>query len=98
MNAVLEYYKATFTIKYYAKDKSYAKEKGTPSEPKYTRCARRRAAMAGTASSTSEEFTGLNTYNDGTFTLDGKFYPLKAFAPEDIYLGKLSKDFWDACR
>ena len=35
---------------------------------------------------------------DGTFTLDGKFYPLKAFVTEEIYIGGLSKVFWDACR
>ena len=32
------------------------------------------------------------------FTLDGKLYPLKAFVPEEIYLGKLPKDFQDALR
>ena len=31
-------------------------------------------------------------------TLDGKFYPLKAFIPEEIYLGSLSEIFWDVLR
>ena len=30
--------------------------------------------------------------------LDGNFNPLKAFVSEEIYLGKLSKVFWDAQR
>ena len=30
------------------------------------------------------------------FTLDGEFYPLKAFVPNHIYLGKLPKTFRDA--
>ena len=36
--------------------------------------------------------------DNGTFTLDGKHHPLKTFLPEEIYLGKLCKVFWDARR
>ena len=53
--------------------------------------------MAAT-SSTSEEVSGLIMNYDVTFTLDGKFYPLKAFVPEEIYPVELYKVFWDACR
>ena len=34
--------------------------------------------------------------DDGTFTLGGKFYPLKAFVPEEIYLGGIPKVFQGA--
>ena len=51
-----------------------------------------------TASSTSDEFPGLKTHDCETFTLDGNFYPLKAFVTEEIYLGSLYKSFWDTRR
>ena len=70
---------------------------GIPSDPTNTRRDWRRADAAAT-SSTSEEVAGLKTYDDGNFTLDGKFYPLKVFLPEKNYLGKLSKVFGSACR
>ena len=70
---------------------------GTLIDPKDTRCDQRRAAAAAT-SSTSEEVFGLNTNDDVTFMLDGKIYPLKAFVPEEIYPGKLSKVFQGACK
>ena len=38
----------------------------------------------------------MKTNDDVTFTMDGNIYPLKAFVPENIYLGKLSKVFQDA--
>ena len=41
---------------------------------------------------------GLKTNNVGAFTLDGKFYRLKAFVREEIYLVKLQKAFWDTRR
>ena len=79
-----DYAKVTFTIQSYAKSQYYAKATGTPSDPKDTRC------VAAT-SSTSEEIAGLKTNDDGTFTLDRKFYRIKEFVQEEIYLGKLSK-------
>ena len=53
MDAVLEYAKVTVTIQSYAKDKSYAKATGTPSELKDVRHTRHRATTAATASSAS---------------------------------------------
>ena len=41
---------------------------------------------------------GLKKNNDGTFTMDGKFYPLKASLPEEMYLVKLPTEFWDTPR
>ena len=70
---------------------------GKPSDPKDTRRARRRAAAADT-SSILEEVSVLKMDDDRNFTLDGKFYPLKAFIPEEIYLGEISKVFWDSRR
>ena len=70
---------------------------GTPYEPKDTRRAWCHASVAAN-SSTSEEVSGLKMNYDGTFMLDGKFYPLKALVPEEIYLGNISRVFWDACR
>ena len=70
---------------------------GKPSDPKDTKRARRRADAADT-SSMLKEFSGLHTDDDGTFTLYGNSYPLKAFVPEEIYLGELSKVFWEARR
>ena len=49
-------------------------------------------------SPTSEEVAGLKTNDDGTFMLDEKNYPLKAFVPEAIYLGGIYKVFWDTRR
>ena len=74
------------------------RQRGTPSEPKDTRYYQCRASTAATTSSTSQEVPRLNNNDDGMFTLDGKLYPLKAFVPEEIYLGKLPKDFQDALR
>ena len=98
MDVVLEYTKVPVTIQSYAKDQSYDKATGNPSEPKDTRHARRRADVTATDSPTSEKITGLNTNDDRTFTLDGKFYLLKEFMPEDICLGKSLKSFGDARR
>ena len=50
MDAVLEYAKVPITIQYYSKAWSYAKATGTPSEKKVTRCDRRHADVAATAS------------------------------------------------
>ena len=97
MDAVLEYAKVPITIQSYAKAQSYTNVSGTTSETKDTRrvCSRDSAAAT---SSTSEEVYGLKTNDDGNFMLDGKFYPLKAFVLEEIYLGKLSKFSWGSCR
>ena len=70
---------------------------GTPSDPKDTRCNWRCYATAAT-SSTLEEVVGLKMNDDRTFTLDGKFYPLKAFVMKEIYLGKLFRVVRDARR
>ena len=97
MDDVLEYARVPVMIQSYTKAQSYAKAMGTPSDKKDNRRDRFRSDAAAN-SSTSEEVTGLKTNYDGTFTLDGKFYPLKAFVPEEIYLGKIPKVFWDAHR
>ena len=97
MGSFLGYAKVPFIIPSYVKAWSYAKLMGIPSDPTNTRRDWRRADAAAT-SSTSEEVAGLKTYDDGNFTLDGKFYPLKVFLPEKNYLGKLSKVFGSACR
>ena len=91
IDAVLDYYKVPVTIHSYTKDQSDAKSTGTPSKPKFTGC-----VVA--TSSNSEEVAGLNTNDDGNFMLDGKNYPLKAFVPEEIYFGKLSRVLGGACR
>ena len=88
---VLEYAKVSVTIQSYAKAQYYFKVMGTPSNPKDNR-------HTADASSTSEEVSGLKTNDDGNFILDGKFYPLKALVPEEIYLGEISKVFWGARR
>ena len=98
MNSVLKYAKVPVTIQSYAKAQSYAKMTGKPSEPKDTRHSWHHAVVAVTVSYTSYEFPGLNINDDGTFTLYGKFYLLKAFILEDIYLGKLRKFFQDVRR
>ena len=86
IDAVLDYAKVPVTIQSYAKTQYYAKAMGKYSNTKDTR-------YEAATSSTSEEVSGLKTNYDGNFTLDGKVYPLKAFAPEEIYLGKLSQVF-----
>ena len=73
MDVVFDYAKVTVTIHSYAKASSHAKATGAPSNPKDSR------RTAADTSLTSEEVSGVNTNNDGTFTLDGKVYPLKAF-------------------
>ena len=40
----------------------------------------------------------MKTSDDRNFTLDVNLYPLKAFVPKEIYIGKLSKIFWNARR
>ena len=92
MDDVLDWSKVTVTTHSYNKAQSYHKTTGTLSDPKYIRCDQRRAAAAAT-SSTSEEVYEVKTNDDKTFMLDGNFYPLKAFVPEEIYPGKLSKVF-----
>ena len=82
IEAVLDYAKVSVTIQSYSKAQSDSKAMGTPSDRKDTRC------VAAT-SSTSEEVSGLKMNNDKIFTLNGKLYPLKAFVPENNYLGKL---------
>ena len=96
MDFVLEHAKVSITIQYHAKSQSYAKAKGSPSYHKGTRRAWRHAAA--TTSTNPEEVPGLKANNDGTFKVYGKFYPLKVFVPEDIYIGKLPKEFWDTRR
>ena len=86
MDSVLDDSKVPVTIQSYDKAQSYPKSTGTPSHLKDTRRACRRAA-ASVASSTSKEFYGLKTNDDGNFKLDGKFYPFKEFAQEEIILG-----------
>ena len=60
--------------------------------------AQRRVDMAAIASSSSEEVPVLNTNGYRAFTLYGKFYLLKAFVLEEIYLGKLPIAFQNARR
>ena len=91
MDAGLDYAKVPVTIQAYAKSQFYYNATGTPSN---TNDNRRAAAI----SSNSEEVSGLKKNDDGTFTLDGKLYPLKEFVPEEIYLEKLPKLFRGACR
>ena len=90
MDAVLDNAKVPVTIQSYSKARYYTKATGTPSGIKDTRCARQRSSTAAT-SSTSEEVAGLKMNDDGTFTLDGKMYLLKAFVPEEIYFAGLSR-------
>ena len=100
MDAFLEYAKVPVTIQSYAKYQSYAR--ATPPPPpsyqKYTRRAQRCADTADTTSTNLEEVKRLKSNNDGTFTLDGNFYPLKTFVREEIHLGKLLKAFQDMRR
>ena len=91
IEAVLDYAKVSVTIQSYSKAQYYAKAMETPSNPKDTR-------RVADTSSTSEGVSGLKTNDDGTSTLDGNVYPLKAFVPEEIYLGKLPKVFCDVHR
>ena len=93
MDDVLEYAKVPNTIQSYAKAQSYVKAIGNTSEPEDNMRAWYCAFMAATAQSTSEELPGLKTNDDGEFTLDVKFYLLRVFIPEEIYLGKLPESF-----
>ena len=80
MDAVLEYTKVSVITQYYANDQLYAKATGGTLDHKDTSYAWHRSA---TAANTSMENI------DWTFTLDGKFYLIKVFIQEEIYLGKL---------
>ena len=86
MDAILDYAKVPVTIQSYSKSQSYAKSTWTPSDPKYTRHACH-CAVPATNSSTSEEVSGLKTNDDRTFTLDGKFYPLRHSYRKKFILG-----------
>ena len=83
---VLDYDKVPVTIDSCINSQSDAKSMGTSSIPKNTRCATAN-------SSTLEEVAGLKTNYDGNFTLDEIFHPLKAFVPEESYLGNIHKVF-----
>ena len=93
MNSVLEYDKVPVKIQSYTKDQSYTNMTRKPSEPKDTRRAWSHDVVEDTISSTSEELYGLKTNDEGTFAMYGKFYSLKAFVLEEIYLGKLPRFF-----
>ena len=95
IEVVLEYAKEPITTQSYTKAHPYAKEMGAPSDQKDTSYARRRSAPSDNTSTTPKEVPVLKTNNDCKFTLDGKFYLLKPFVLEEIYLGKLPKAFWD---
>ena len=61
------------------------------------RSARHCTSDAGAATGTiSEDELDLKTNTDANFILDGKFYPLKAFVTEEVYLGRLPKYLCDA--
>ena len=98
MDAVLEYAKVSVTIQSYAKAHPYATSIGDSLDQKDTRYYWHPAYVSATTSITPEEVVGLTTNNDETSTLYGKFYPLKVFIPEEMYLGKLPDGFWDMCR
>ena len=98
MDSVLEYAKVPVTIQSYAKAQSYAKTTGKYSEPKDTRRFWSHAAMAATVSCTSEELSGLKLMMTGHSLCFRKFYPLKAFVLEEIYLEKLPEFFRDLRR
>ena len=87
--AILEYSKLPVTIQSYAKARSYAKDTGDLSYQKGKSRAWRRTDAANATATTPEQVPVLKTNTNGTFNLDGKFYPLKAFVTEDIYLGRL---------
>ena len=91
MDAVLDYAKFPVTVQSYARAQYNSKAMRTPSGLKDT-------IRATATSSTSEGVSGLNINYDENFTLHGKFYPLKAFVPEEIYLGELPKVFWGSRR
>ena len=91
MDDVLYYANVPVTIH------SYPKATGKISDPRDTRHAQRRITSADTVS-TSEEVSGLKTNDDRTFTLDGGFYPLKSFVPEEIFPGGIYKVFQDVRR
>ena len=65
---------------------------------KDTRRAWHCTGAAATTATTPKEVTSPKTNPDGNFTLDAKFYPLKAFVSEEIYLGYLPKSFHDVRR
>ena len=94
---VFKYSKIPVTIYYYAKSQSYAKATGDSSGQKDTRRAQSCTAAAVTSTS-PEGVTGLKTNPDGTFKIYGKSYPLKAFVPEEIYLGCIPKPFFNVRR
>ena len=95
IDAVLEYSKVPITIQSYSKAHSYAKYTVAPLDHKDKQCARRPTAAADATATISKDVPGLKTNHCGTFTLDGKSYPRKAFVPEEIYLGRLPKFFRD---
>ena len=98
MDSVLEYAKIPVTFQSYAKDQSYAKTAGKPSEPKDTRRNQRHSAVADTVSYTTDKLYGLKNNDYGTFTMYGKLYLLKSFYLGEIYLGKLPNFFRDVRR
>ena len=98
IDAVLEYSKLIVTIHSYAKAQSYIKAASAPSYQKDAWRTRICTAAAATTETTSEYYPGLKTNPNWTFTLDGKFYTLKSFVSEDIYLGRLPKSFCDVRR
>ena len=59
---------------------------------------RSRTSAADSTATIPEEVPGLKTNYDETFTVDGKYSPLKEFLPEEIYLGRLPKSFCDLCQ
>ena len=95
---VFKYSKIPVTIYYYAKSQSYAKATGDSSGQKDTRRAQSCTAAAAVTSTSPEGVTGLKTNPDGTFKIYGKSYPLKAFVPEEIYLGCIPKPFFNVRR
>ena len=98
IDALLEYSKVPVTIQSYYKAQSYSKATVDPSDQKDTRYARRCTDDDAATAITSEDVPGLNTNPDGTFKLYENLYPLKAFVPEKIYLGRLPKSFRDVRR
>ena len=86
IDAVLDYAKVPVMIQSYYNSQLYFNSMGTPSNPKDTK-------HVAATSSTSEEVDGLKINDNGTFTLDENFYPLKAFILEGIYLGNIPKVF-----
>ena len=79
IDTFLKYSEVPVTIQYYAKSQSCAKAAGDSSDQNDTRRARRCNAAASDTATIPEEVPVLNTNPYGTFTLDGKSYPLKVF-------------------